>query len=66
MKLNQLRLCSFTISIAVKSLFISVYCLNQEYTVPCWLEIQSTLEMSPAIPKYHEVTLKKRSMSARG
>lgn len=50
----------------VISLFILVYWLNQEYTGPHWFEIQSILEMNSAIAKYHEVTLKKRSMSARG
>lgn len=50
----------------VVPLFVSISSLNQEYAVSRWRQTQTVPETSPAIANSHEVTLKKKSVSARG
>lgn len=50
----------------VVPLFVSIYSLNQEYAVSRWRQTQTVPETSPAIANSYEVTLKKKSVSARG
>lgn len=50
----------------VVPLFVSIYSLNQEYAVSRWRQTRTVPETSPAIANSYEVTLKKKSVSARG
>ena len=50
----------------VVPLFVSISSLNQEYAESRWRQTQTVPETSPAIANSQEVTLKKKSVSARG